>query len=180
PFIIVESILDFDFLNILTSQKVPRIIAYIGIFVGLLFVIVLLSCWLAKLYIDSISYEVLDTEIAIKKGLFVKTRTIIPFRTITNLVIRQGPIDFLLGISNIIIQTAGEATKAEPEGLLIGIYYAQDLIEEILNLVRLLDPPGYLKEKITFTSTSKNITTLYSQIHSELKNIDEKLANQRE
>jgi membrane protein YdbS with pleckstrin-like domain len=181
PFIIVESILDFSFLNILTtSQKLPRIITYISIFAGLILVLAFLSCLLTKLYIDSISYEILDTEISIKKGLFVKTRAIIPFRTITNLVVKQGPFDFLLGISNVIIQTAGESAKAEPEGLLIGIYYAQDLIEEILNLVRLLDPPGYLKEKFAFSSTSKNITTLYSHILSELQNIDEKLTDQRE
>ena len=130
---------------------------------------------LSKLYIESINYEILDTEITIMKGFIVKTRTVIPYRTITNLVIKQGPIDFMLGISNIIIQTAGESGNAEPEGKLIGIYYAQDLIEEILNLVRLLDPPSYLRERIP-ARTSRNISGLYGQILNELKKMDEKLS----
>jgi len=179
PVIIVESVLDLNYLNILaSSQKSLRIITNIAIYTGIILVILILSCFIAKKYIEAISYEVLDTEIMISKGLVIKTRTVIPFRTITNLVIRQGPIDFLLGISNVIIQTAGESAKSEPEGKLIGIYYAKDLIEEILNLVRLLDPPSYLKEKISLSSTSKNITELYSQILTELQNIDEKLTNQ--
>jgi len=176
PLIIIESVLDFNFLNILTnSQKSLRIIAYLAIFTGIILVVFFISCFIAKEYIDAIKYEILDTEIMISKGLVVKTRTVIPFRTITNLVIKQGPIDFLLGISNIITQTAGESAKSELEGKLIGIYYAKDLIEEILNLVRLLDPPSYLREKISFSTTSKNITTLYSQILAELQKIDEKL-----
>jgi len=177
PLSITEIIVDLQFLQILTNNKAQRISVYCIILLGIVLVLVVLSCILAKMYLERISYEIMDTEITIRKGLFVKTRTVIPFRTITNLVIKQGPIDFILGISNIIIQTAGESAKAEPEGLMIGIYYARDLIEEILNLVRLLDPPSYLKEKITFTSSTKNISTLYSQILSELQNIDEKLAD---
>ncbi|MHA1156726.1 MAG: PH domain-containing protein [Candidatus Heimdallarchaeota archaeon] len=177
PLIITESVLDLNLLNILTnSQKSLRIITNIGIYTGIILVVFIVSIFTAKKYLESISYEILDTEIMISKGLVVKTKTIIPFRTITNLVIKQGPIDLLLGISTLIIQTAGESVKSIPEGKLIGIYYAHDLIEEILNLVRLLDPPSYLREKIAFSTTSKNITTLYSQILSELQKMDEKLS----
>ncbi len=176
PLIITESVLDLNLLNILTnSQKSLRIITNIGIYTGIILVVFIVSIFTAKKYLESISYEILDTEIMISKGLVVKTKTIIPFRTITNLVIKQGPIDLLLGISTLIIQTAGESVKSIPEGKLIGIYYAHDLIEEILNLVRLLDPPSYLREKIAFSTTSKNITTLYSQILTELQKMDEKL-----
>ncbi|MHA1442052.1 MAG: PH domain-containing protein [Candidatus Heimdallarchaeota archaeon] len=176
PLAITEIVVDLQFLQILTNNTAQRISVYCIILLGIILVLVVLSGILAKMYLERISYEIMDTEITIRKGLFVKTRTIIPFRTITNLVIKQGPIDFILGISNIIIQTAGESAKAEPEGLMIGIYYAKDLIEEILNLVRLLDPPSYLKEKVGLSSSSKNITLLYSEILNELENIDEKLS----
>ena len=178
PIVILESIFDFQFLNILSSQKAPRITVYILLITGILLVLAILSCVLAKLYVERIDYEILDTEITIRKGLLVKTRAVIPFRTITNLVVKQGPLDIIFGISNVIIQTAGESAKGEPEGLLIGIYYAQDLIEEILNLVRLLDPPSFLKEKIPSTTTSKNISTLYSHILNELQNIKQKLTDE--
>lgn len=176
PLIILMSALDVHFLGIVSSGcKSLRILAYTGILTAVVLVLIFFSCFLAKKYLETINYEILDTEITISKGIIVKTRTVIPLRTITNLVIKQGPIDFLLGISRIIIQTAGESANTEPEGKLIGIYYAKDLIEEILNLVRLLDPPSYLREKIPLSTTPKNITGLYTQILAELQTIDEKL-----
>ncbi|HUT80259.1 MAG TPA: PH domain-containing protein [Candidatus Bathyarchaeia archaeon] len=175
PLIIIESVIDYNPFNIYPSQSSLRILIYVCIITSIILILSILTSVFAKKYIEIIHYEILDTEISITKGLVVRKRAIIPFRTITNLVIRQGPFDFLFGISSVIIQTAGEAAKAEPEGKLIGIYYAKDLIEEILNLVRLLDPPIYLREKESFSSVPKNITGLYSQILTELKNIDEKL-----
>ncbi|MFW9924658.1 MAG: PH domain-containing protein [Candidatus Thorarchaeota archaeon] len=175
PVIIIESVIDFKFLNILNaSERYIRILTYNGIITGIILTLIISSLLLAKKYLESISYEILDTEITIIKGFIVKTKTIIPFRTITNLVIRQGPLDLILGISTVIIQTAGESAKKEPEGKLIGVYYAADLIEEILNLVRLLDPPSYLKEKIAF-SFSRNTIPIYSQMLEELQEINEKL-----
>ncbi|NPE08535.1 MAG: PH domain-containing protein [Asgard group archaeon] len=176
PVIVTVSVLDLNFLNVLQTGKASlRILANDGVLTGIILLLIFLTCFLLAKYHKTISYEILDTEIAIVKGLFVKTRAIIPFRTITNLVIKQGPIDLLLGISEVIIQTAGESAKAEAEGKIVGMYYAEDLIEEILNLVRLLDPPTYLRDKVPLTKSPKNITAIYSQILSELQKIDEKL-----
>jgi membrane protein YdbS with pleckstrin-like domain len=176
PIVITVSILDFNLINVLhTSKSVYRILANNSVISGFIIVLILLTCFILAFYYKTIKYEILDTEIAITKGLLVKTQAIIPFRTITNLVIKQGAIELILGISRIIIQTAGESAKAEPEGKIIGVYYAQDLIEEILNLVRLLDPPAYLREKIPLTTTPKNLSLVYSQILAELQKIDEKL-----
>jgi membrane protein YdbS with pleckstrin-like domain len=178
PLVIITSVLDLNLLGILTtSQKYSRIILNIIFILGIFFVLITCSCFLAKKYLESINYEIQDTELTINKGLIVRTRAVIPFRTITNLVIKQGPLDLLLGISRVIIQTAGESSKTEPEGKLRGIYYAEDLIEEILNLIRLLDPPSYLREKGAISTTPKNISILYSQIVTELKKIDKKLSD---
>jgi len=178
PLVIIVSVFDINILNVLDSnQKIIRVLANIGIFTSLILILYILSFLISILYYKTINYEIMDTEITITKGLIVRTKTVIPFRTITNLVIKQGPIDFLLGISSVIIQTAGESAKAEPEGKLVGIYYAHDLIEEILNLVRLLDPPNYLRESGLITTSAKITATLYSQILAELQKIDEKLSD---
>ena len=176
PIIILVSIYDFNFLNILhSSDSALRNLVNNGVITIIIIVLFILTCLLLALYYKTIRYEILDTEITITKGLLIKTRAVIPFRTITNLVIKQGPIELLLGISRMIIQTAGESAKAEPEGKIIGIYYTQDLIEEILNLIRLLDPPAYLRNKIPISTTPKNLALIYSQILVELQKIDEKL-----
>jgi membrane protein YdbS with pleckstrin-like domain len=179
PVIIIVSVLDLNFINVLHSSEASlRILANVGVITGIILALLFLSCWLLAKFYRTFNYEILDTEITISKGLFVKIRKIIPFRTITNLVIKQGPIELMLGISRIIIQTAGESAKAEPEGKIVGMYYAQDLIEELLNLVRLLDPPAYMRDKIPITTTPKNIKLIYSQILVELQKIDEKLSQE--
>lgn len=176
PIVVLISVLDFNIISTLeSSQKIERIFVNIGIFSSIILFLFILTLIFSLLYYRTIKYEIMDTEIVIEKGLIVRKKTVIPFRTITNLVIKQGPIDLLFGISDVIIQTAGESAKAEPEGKIIGMYYAHDLIEEILNLVRLLDPPSYLKERLPFQS-SKNLAAIYSQILNELQKIDGKLS----
>lgn len=75
-----------------------------------------------------------------------------------------------------IIQTAGESGSAKPESKIIGIYYPHDLLEEILNLVRLLDPPAYLKDKVPLSVTPAAIREFYTKILNQLQAIDEKLS----
>ena len=89
---------------------------------------------------------------------------------------KRTPFDRLFGISKIIIQTAGESGSAQPEGKMIGVYYPHDLLEEILNLVRLLDPPIYLREKAQISVTPATIRGLYIKILSQLQSIEEKLS----
>ncbi|MEA2069767.1 MAG: PH domain-containing protein [Asgard group archaeon] len=176
PTIITINILEVDIIPALEeSSKTILVISNIGLITGIIVLLVLFSCFIARKYLEKVNYGILDTEITITKGLIVKRKTVIPYRTITNLIIKQGPVDLLLGISKVIIQTAGEATNAEPEGKLIGIYYAKDLIEEILNLVRLLDPLSYLRERVPLTTTPKNIITLYAKILSKLQIIEKKI-----
>ncbi len=79
-------------------------------------------------------------------------------------------------ISKVIIQTAGEEGSAQPEGKIIGIYYPHNLLEEILNLVRLLDLPTYLKDKVPISVTPAVIRELYNEILKQLQAIDEKLS----
>lgn len=59
-------------------------------------------------YYRTFEYQVHGTEIIIKKGLINITENHIPFSNITNIAIRKGPFDQLLGIGSIVIYTAGK------------------------------------------------------------------------
>ena len=59
---------------------------------------------------------------------------------------------------------------------MIGLYYPHDLLEEILNLVRLLDPPIYMREKVPLSVTPEAIRKLYIKILDQLQSIDQKLS----
>ncbi|MHA2309382.1 MAG: PH domain-containing protein, partial [Candidatus Heimdallarchaeaceae archaeon] len=178
PLVLIAGLLDFPFLGILVSSNSIPLRKFVNAMVltSIVLIVLLSILFIVKQYIESINYEVLDTEIVIQKGILTKKRTIIPFRTITNLVVKRNPFDRLFGISKMIIQTAGESASAQPEGRMIGIYYPHDLLEEILNLVRLLDPPVYLKEKVSLSVTPAAIRELYVKILSQLQAIDEKIS----
>jgi membrane protein YdbS with pleckstrin-like domain len=180
PLVLTAGLVKFPFLGILVNHTsvVLRKFANAMTLTSIVLSILVLVLFFTKKYIESINYEILDTEIVIHKGIITKKRTVIPYRTITNLVVKRSPLDRLFGISKVVIQTAGESASSQPEGHMIGVYYPHDLLEEILNLVRLLDPPVYLKEKATISIKSAAIRELYVKILKKLENIDEKLSEE--
>ena len=175
--IFVESI----FPNLLHEvDKVWAILTKITIGVSILLVVSIIAMFISKIYFRRLKYELLDTEIMIRKGVITETKTIIPFRTITNLLVRRGPLDRCFGTSTLIIQTAGEGKVSRPEGKIIGIYYPHKLLEEILNLVRLLDSPKFLRKDDLMASSPRPTRTLYGEILEELREIKDKISNQEE
>lgn len=174
--ILVNSFVNSAYLGILVDYPQPlRKFIYTLISIGISLPILAMILFLTRKFIESLHYEIYDTEIVIRKGIITRSRVIIPFRTITNLVVKRAPYERLLGLSSLIIQTAGEGGTSEPEGKIIGLYYPHDLVEEIMNLVRLLDPPEYLKERIPLSKTPQSIRFLYTQILEQLKEMKDKL-----
>ncbi|MHA1686160.1 MAG: PH domain-containing protein [Candidatus Heimdallarchaeaceae archaeon] len=132
--------------------------------------------YLIGIYYKSIEYEISETELCIKKGIVTKNITIIPYRTVTNLILRRGPFDRIFGISTLIIETAGESGNQKPEGTIAGVCYPDELVEEILNHVRRLDPPKYIKEVFTEQKGLALNRSLLLKISEALEKIDGKLS----
>ncbi|MBD3157593.1 MAG: PH domain-containing protein [Candidatus Lokiarchaeota archaeon] len=102
------------------------------------------------LYVNSIEYSVMSEsgeatpEIYVKKGIVNITRKHVPFRTITNISSRVGPIDRLFNIGNIEIQTAGFSgpkSSGGPEEKIEGIVFYEELRDYILHELRKLKAP---------------------------------------
>lgn len=155
---------------------IPGVSATVLLFsIILVMALVLVSEFLINAYYQSIEYEISETEISIKKGIITKSTTIIPFRTVTNLIIKRDFLDRLYGITTLIVETAGESGKTEPEGKLIGLYEATELAEEIINHIRKLDPPKYIRETVSNSKQSPTNLKLLSAIKEALKKIESKL-----
>lgn len=136
------------FLVNLNSQKKPinfstelwliGFAAYLAI--GLLVVIAIM--FLSRIYIDAISYQVHGTEVVVFKGLLNKTEKHVPFRTITNISSRAGPLDRLLGIGCVFIETAGQAgPRHGPEERIEGIRVYKEVRDFILKELRKVRMP---------------------------------------
>ncbi len=73
-------------------------------------------------YFRSISYELTDKEIIVRKGIATRVVKTVPYRTITNIVEARDLIDrFCLNLGSIRIQTAGMSGTAGYEASLDGL-----------------------------------------------------------
>jgi membrane protein YdbS with pleckstrin-like domain len=97
--------------------------------------IVLFYIW-ARLYYESMWYELHNDEMRWKRGVIFRRTGIVPYNRVTNIDIKQGPVMRPLGISTVSIQTAGYSGKGVPEISIEGIVHAEELRELIRTMVR--------------------------------------------
>ncbi len=81
------------------------------------------------LYVRSIEYSLVAysgetmPEVFEKKGIITIVRKHVPFRSITNISTRAGPLDRLFGIGVVRIETAGQSDGAQHPGLAAGLIH---------------------------------------------------------
>jgi uncharacterized membrane protein YdbT with pleckstrin-like domain len=103
------------------------------------------------LYIRNIRYSVISKkgdrmpEIFVQKGLLNITKKHVPFRTITNISSRAGPVDRLFGIGTVEIQTAGfsggPSGQGGPEEKIEGVVFYEEVRDYILQELRKFRDP---------------------------------------
>jgi membrane protein YdbS with pleckstrin-like domain len=99
-------------------------------------------------YVRSIEYSVISEsgesmpEVYVQKGIFNLTRKHVPFRTITNISTKSGPLDRLFGIGSVYVETAGfSGERKEPEEKLEGIEFYEEVRDFILQELRKFRAP---------------------------------------
>ncbi len=146
-------------------------------------------------YINSIEYSVISEsgeaspEIYVKKGLVNITRKHVPFRTITNISSRAGPIDRLFSIGTVEIQTAGfsggPSGQGGPEEKLEGITFFEEVRDFILQELRKFRDPYVVGTEVVHPredpvprmsdSLDDEMLITLREIRSVLERIDQKL-----
>jgi len=146
-------------------------------------------------YIRNIEYSVISKsgtvmpEIYVKKGLVNITRKHVPFRTITNISSRAGPVDRLFGIGTVEIQTAGFSGGAGgqggPEEKLEGITFFEEVRDFILQELRKFRDPYVVGTEVVHPvedsvprmsdSLGDEMLITLREIRSVLERIDSKL-----
>lgn len=102
-------------------------------------------------YVRTFEYSVSSTggkampEIFVKKGIINVTKKHVPFRTVTNILSRAGPLDRLLGIGTIEIETAGFSGSPQggrnPEEKIEGVVFYEEVRDYILQELRKFRDP---------------------------------------
>jgi membrane protein YdbS with pleckstrin-like domain len=76
---------------------------------------------LIPLYHRSLSYELTDEEVIVHKGIITRSVQTVPYRTVTNVEVKRGPLDRALGLASIDVHTAGYSQQAGAEAHLVGL-----------------------------------------------------------
>lgn len=120
----------WQFINCFWFGIVTLILLLLLILVGEPVVMgIILSAWLLLFLIVAIylsafyktlEYYVDSDAVRLKKGVFWRIRTTVPYNKITNMDITQGPVERLYKISHLRIQTAGASgSQGEPAELIM-------------------------------------------------------------
>ena len=91
-------------------------------------------------YYRSISYELTDEEVRVRKGIVTKTVQTVPYRNITNVEVKRGPLDRLLGIGGIHAQTAGYSQQSVAEAQLGGLTDCEEVADQLYAALRRIRP----------------------------------------
>ena len=137
---------------------------------GLISVMWIVSLPLIHLWIKNLSYFIRDDRITIQSGILTKKEQNIPYRSITDFVLKRGPFDRIVGIGTIQIQTAGQSKSATGyEGSLSGLLDYGPLHADLREKLKLLHP---ISESATTSDPKKQADdSVLIQILEGLKEI---------
>jgi membrane protein YdbS with pleckstrin-like domain len=113
-----------------------------GAFVGFIVAVLINLVWLIPAlliippYYRSLQYEIHDDEVIVRAGVITKTVKHVPFRTVTNLEVKQGPFDRLFGIGTLNIQTAGMGGTSAAEESLGGLRNFEEVYDQVATELR--------------------------------------------
>ncbi|PKN72891.1 MAG: hypothetical protein CVU50_05025 [Candidatus Cloacimonetes bacterium HGW-Cloacimonetes-3] len=111
-----------------------------------LFFYLIIAIYLSAFY-NTLEYSVENNTVRLKKGVFWRIRTTVPYSKITNIDVTQGPIERMYGLSHLKIQTAGAsgAQGAPAELIMSGIRDSEALKDMIMS--RIGTPAAYSTPK---------------------------------
>lgn len=125
-------------------------------------------------------YELMDDEVIVTSGYIVQKVRHVPYRMVTNLELRRGLLDRMLGIGSLHIETAGNSESGgRPEAVLAGLVEVQQVYEEVAECLRNYDlnrQNGFgERDTVRTAGNETDSTAVLDAILTELKSIREKI-----
>jgi len=120
------------------------VIVALSILVPLFIIVSVALYWIPKFY-SSIKYVLEADEIVVAKGVWWKTKSVVPYNRITNVNIYQGPISRHYGVGRLAIQTAGfsgvnSSGHKIAEAEIIGIKNFEETKDVVMSFVKGIVP----------------------------------------
>ncbi|MFW9922486.1 MAG: PH domain-containing protein [Candidatus Thorarchaeota archaeon] len=161
-----------------SSEFIHDFLLAVYIIVGVAIPSYIIAIVLIFPYYNSFSYAFTTQEIVVNKGFLVKRTKIVPYRNITNFVMRRGILDRLIGGNNfgtIQVETAGQGPQQNhPEQMLVGIENVSEYTEKIRGILSKMKGQAAITAD-TETASSLDEENLLLNILETLKEIKNKL-----
>ncbi len=159
-------------------EKVMGWLEYSLVVVGGSLPILLIFLIFVNPYFKAISFELTTQEIIVHKGIITKSTKIVPYRNITNFVMRRGLLHRMIGGDNfgtIVVETAGQGPQqAHPEQRIVGIMDLAEYTEKIRGILSKMKGQAAVTAD-TETASSLDEEEILTQMLSTLKQIETKL-----
>ena len=125
------------------ARRMVMLIFLSALLIPLLIALGITAYWVNAFY-ASLSYRLGPRELVVKKGVWWRKESIVPYDRITNLTVVQGPISRALGLYTIRVQTAGLHARGAgvpvAEAELLGVDDPEGMVGKIMERVRVLRP----------------------------------------
>jgi len=135
--------------------------------VGWLILMIPILLWIPAFY-RSLEYVVDNDSVKMKKGVFWRKRVTVPYTKITNVDVTQGPVQRMLNIGRIHVQTAGAggAQGAKAELKLLGVRDLDGLKDTIMERVRgyTISRPEEVKKEVVEGSDSETFRRMLNEL----------------
>lgn len=159
-----------------------------GIFILVISIvgIVLLPVWLIagrayiNRYFENLECELTTRALHFKKGVWFQTERTVPLDKIQDLTFKEGPVLRHFGLSQLMIETAGNSAQANADMKLIGIINSRDFRIKVLDQrdditdYQSGSPSGSGTDGETASSALSELVPLLKQMNDTLKRIEEK------
>ena len=125
---------------LLLGEQLAAGIIVLTVLVPVLGALMITLYWIPKFH-SSIKYVFAEDEIVVEKGVWWKTKSVVPYNRVTNVNIYQGPLSRRYGIGRLAIQTAGfsgvnSSGQKTAEADIIGIRDFDKIKDEVMGFVK--------------------------------------------
>jgi membrane protein YdbS with pleckstrin-like domain len=143
-------------------------IVILAVLLPVLIIFAVALYWIPKFH-SSIRYVLEEDEIVVEKGVWWKTKSMVPYNRITNVNIYQGPISRRYGIGRLAVQTAGfsgvnSSGQKTAEADIIGIRNFEETKDAVMSYVKGMKP-------VAVEAEAEPIKDINREILEELRGI---------
>jgi membrane protein YdbS with pleckstrin-like domain len=138
---------------------------------------------LVPIYCRSVRYVLRESDVVVQRGILIRAEDVVPYSMITNVAVRRGPVERLLGLGTLHLHTAGYSQQAGAEAKLVGLQEWDRIHAQLLELIHQHQRKEGVATSVAAEAASagehaESVPTLLGEILIELRQIRSELRDE--